>query len=82
MKQKDIALILVIVVISVVLSMVISKKVFVTSANNQQAAQVENITTNFPQPDPNYFNINSIDPTQLIQVSPNNNSSPFSSSSQ
>jgi hypothetical protein len=82
MKQKDIALILVIVIISAILSLVISKKMFASPQNSQQSVVVvQPITADFPQPSNKYFNANSIDPTQLITISQNNNTNPFNSSS-
>jgi hypothetical protein len=77
-KQKDIALIIVIVVISGVLSLFISRLLFATPADRaQQVEVVEQINSSFPTPDPTYFNSQSVDPTQLIQIGNNNNSNPF-----
>lgn len=80
MKQKDIALIIVIVVISAVLSYFLSNMIFATPANRQQQVEVVTpITSNFPTPDTRFFNDNSNDPTQLIQIQQNNNTNPFNS---
>lgn len=80
MKQKDVALILVIVVISAVVSYVLSNMIFATPKNRQQEVEVINpITSNFPAPDSRFFNNNSNDPTQLIQIQQNNNTNPFNS---
>jgi hypothetical protein len=80
MKQKDIALIAVIVFVSAIVAYFISNKIFVTPANRQQQVEVvQPITADFPSTDKRFFNDQSIDPTQLIQISQNNNSNPFSS---
>ena len=80
MKQKDMALILVIAVVSVVVSLLVSKAVFVPPKNRQQAVEVvQPITTDFPQPDSRFFNSNAFDPTQRITIGQNNNTNPFSS---
>lgn len=83
MKQKDVALILVIAVISAAVSLFASKAIFVPPKNRQQEVEVvQPITADFPKPDSRFFNGNSIDPTQLITISPNNNNNPFSSTQQ
>jgi hypothetical protein len=80
MKQKDVALIIVIVFLSAVVSFVLSKIIFVTPKNREaQVELVQPITSNFPQPDSRYFNANSFDPTQLINVGQNSNVNPFTS---
>lgn len=83
MKQKDIALILVIVFISAVISLFVSKTIFTPPKNRQQQVDVvQAITTDFPQPDKHYFNGNAFDPTQLITIGQNANPDPFRSTSQ
>jgi len=82
MKQKDLALILVIVFVSAIVSLFVSKAIFASPKNRQQSVEVvQPITANFPQPDSSYFNSNSIDPTQSINVGQNANPNPFDSSS-
>jgi hypothetical protein len=69
MKQKDIALIVVMVFIGAVLALVVSKFVFSAPKNRQQKAEVVDvITTEFPAPPPKYFNTNAIDPAQPITL--------------
>jgi hypothetical protein len=83
MKQKDIALIVGIVIISAVVSLFISKAIFATPKSRQQQVDVvQPITADFPKPDGRYFNSSSVDPTQLITIGQNNNSDPFNSTSQ
>lgn len=78
MKQKDIALILVMVFISAVISFVLSGQIFGSPKNREQKAEVvEAITPEFPAPPGKYFNANSINPTQLITIGGNTNPNPF-----
>lgn len=78
MKQKDIALIVVIAFISAIASLIVSRILFAPPQNRQQAVQVvPAIVADFATPDTRYFNSNSIDPTQLIQIGDNNNTNPF-----
>lgn len=79
MKQKDIALITVVVIISAVLALFISK-VVITSPKNRSAKVevVDKISADFPQPDSRYFNHDANDPTQLIHIGDTSNRDPFS----
>jgi hypothetical protein len=77
-KQKDVALIIVIVVISGIVSLFLSKMLFSSSADRQQQVDVvQPINGNFQTPSSSYFNASSIDPTQLIKIGNANNSNPF-----
>lgn len=78
MKQKDIALIIIVVFISVVVSIFVSKAVFAPPKNRQQKVEVVNaIDDTFPQPDSRYFNNQAVDPTKLIKIGDNTNPNPF-----
>lgn len=78
MKQKDWALIIVVVFVSVVLSIVVSKVLIAPPKNRQQKVEVvDPITDKFPLPDKTYFNQNSVDPTQLIKIGDTTNATPF-----
>lgn len=78
MKQKDILLIVVVVIISGVFSMLLSKVVFPEAKTRQEKVEVvQPITAEFNKPDAKYFNANSIDPTQIIRIGDNNNTKPF-----
>lgn len=78
MKQKDIALIIIVAGISGFASFFISHLIFVSPTNRQQKAEtVDTITADFPTPNNKYFNSNSIDPAQVIQVTNGNNPNPF-----
>jgi len=81
-KQKDIALIIIVVFLSGIVSFFVSNAVFVTSSNRQQQVEVvEAIDSNFPKPNVKYFNNQAIDPTQLIQIGNSTNSNPFNGAS-
>lgn len=81
MKQKDIALIAVVVIISAVISVLVSNVVFAPPKNRQQKVEVvQPISADFPVPDSHYFNSQSIDPTKLITIGDNTNPDPFSAS--
>jgi hypothetical protein len=83
MKQKDIALIIVIAAISGFISFFAARFLFATPANRQQKVEVvDKITSEFPTPSPKYFNPNSIDAAQLIQVTDNQNPNPFNGAGQ
>lgn len=78
MKQKDIALILIVVFVSVVISIVASKLIFAPPKNRQQAVQVVTpISDDFPTPSDKYFNDKSVDPTKLITIGDSTNPDPF-----
>jgi hypothetical protein len=82
MKQKDIALIAIIVIVSAIVSLFVSKDIFSSNSSQQQVESVQPIDSEFPtKPNNAYFN-GGFDPTQLIQIGPNNNNNPFNSSSQ
>ncbi len=81
MKQKDFALIAVIVFISAIISLFVSKAIFAPPKNRQQQVEVvQAITTDFPKPDTNYFNATAFDPTKPINVGQNANTDPFNGS--
>lgn len=83
MKQKDIAMIILVVFFSAVISWFVSKAIFAPPENRQQEVEVvQPITADFPKPDSRYFNKNSFDPTQSITIGQNANPDPFSGTSQ
>ncbi|MEO5627580.1 MAG: hypothetical protein ABIQ89_01690 [Candidatus Saccharimonadales bacterium] len=80
MKQKDIILIIAVVVISGTISFVLSKYLFSVPKNRQAKVEVvQSISSDFPEPDKRYFNEQSVDPTKNITIGDNQNSQPFSS---
>lgn len=83
MKQKDIALYLVIAFISAVMAFFISSKLIVTPENRQQKVEkVDPISASFDQPSKDYFNDQSINPTQVSGVGQGTNQTPFNGTSQ
>ena len=85
MKQKDIALVIIVAFISAIISLVVSNLVFSSPGNRQQQVDVvQSINPQFPSPafNPSYFNSSSINPTQLIQIGTTTNSNPFNGNTQ
>lgn len=81
MKQKDIALILVIVFVSAVISLLVSNMLFASPKKRQEQVEVvQPITAEFPAADTHYFNDKAINPTRTITIGNNNNTDPFSGS--
>ncbi len=78
MKQKDIILIVVVGIISGIVSLFISNALFAPPATRQQQIEkVGAISSSFSSPDSKYFNSQSVDPTQLIQIGTSTNPNPF-----
>lgn len=78
MKKKDLPLILVVGIFSLILSLLLSNMLFNSSANKKlESAKVDPITAEFVDPDKKYFNEQSINPTQKIQINENANNQPF-----
>jgi len=80
MKQKDIGVIALMVIISAVLSLIISNKIFTTPSDRQQEVEIVGpISSTFTSPSSTYFNSSSIDPTQSLQIGAFANQTPFGS---
>jgi aspartokinase-like uncharacterized kinase len=81
MKQKDIALIVVVVIVSGMLSLFLTRFLFASPDKRQvQAEVVDPIVPEFNATlDKKYFNKNAINPTQVIQIGDGSNNSPFNS---
>ncbi|MBX6333751.1 hypothetical protein IRY61_00205 [Candidatus Saccharibacteria bacterium] len=78
MKQKDLALILVVVFASAVLSLILSRLIFGSPQNRQQTVEkVDVITAEFVQPARKYFNAEAINPTKPIEIGNDSNPNPF-----
>lgn len=78
MKQKDIALILVVSFISATLSFFLSNALLASPEDRQQEVGiVDPITADFPEPPKKYFNEKAENPTQLIQIGDTNNPNPL-----
>ena len=78
MKQKDIALIIVVMFFSAILSLLITQALFSTKGKKSLSAEiVEPITAEFREPDKTVFNADAINPTQLIQIGGEANQNPI-----
>lgn len=78
MKQKDVALIIVVVFISGIVSYFVSSKLFASPKDRQQEVEVvQPISAEFKIPDRKYFNDKSINPTQNIRIGEEENNQPF-----
>lgn len=78
MRQKDIAIIVVVVIFGGVLSALVSKALFAKPADRKVQVEVaQPISGDIEQPDNRYFNQSSIDPTLPIQIGNNSNPDPF-----
>ena len=82
MKQKDIALVLVVAIVSVIISIFASKAIFSGSLKPQQVVVTKPLSSEFPIPDSHYFNAQANDPTILITIGGSTNSNPFSNNTQ
>jgi hypothetical protein len=84
MKQQDLALVVVSVVISATLALFVSKALFASPQKRQQQVEVvPPISASIAKPQPNspYFNNQAIDPTKLITIGNNANPDPFNGAS-
>lgn len=85
MKQQDITMIAVVVIIAAVFSFVISSLVFSSPKKRQEKVPVvQKITADFANTKEDvryqaFFNTNALNPTVLIQVSGNQNAAPIGS---
>lgn len=80
MKQKDYAVIIASAGISVILAFFLANTLIGSPKNRQAEVKIlDPISSNFPIPtdDDKYFNAQSINPTQPVQIGPNNNQQPF-----
>jgi capsular polysaccharide biosynthesis protein len=79
MKQKDLALIAIVVIISAVISYLLSNA-FISSPKNRktQVEVVDPIKAEFnSETNDTYFNAQSVNPTRLIQIKDAKNPTPF-----
>ena len=77
MKQKDIAIVIAVGVVSAILALVISNMFIGASAHKQEAEVADRITADFQAADERYFNSESVDPTRPITIGDNSNQTPF-----
>jgi hypothetical protein len=77
MKKKDLALIIVVIVLAAILSTVASKFLITAKKSGLTAETVEKLNASFNPPDDSIFNSNAINPTKLIRIGDSTNPSPF-----
>jgi hypothetical protein len=78
MKQKDVALLIIVAFISAVISFFVSGLLFGTpDKRDQDVEKVQAISSSLEQPDERYFNEQAFDPTKPITIGPNANQAPF-----
>lgn len=78
MKQKDIAMVAVVAVFSIIVATFASNLIIGKGGGKQQQAEtVDAISATFDQPNKDYFNSQSVDPTQIIRIGDNSNQAPF-----
>jgi hypothetical protein len=83
MKQKDLAMIIIIAFISAVISLLASNMLFASPKDRQQDVEVvQPITADFPPPDNKYFSKDAFDPTKVIVIGQNANTEPFKATTQ
>jgi|AntRauTorckE6833_2_1112554.scaffolds.fasta_scaffold00718_9 hypothetical protein len=79
MKKNDLTLIAVVIIFSSVFAVIISSLLFTGPDEQQQTVEkVQAITSEFNEPNDEYFNNESINPTKLIRIGDGeSNESPF-----
>ena len=79
-KQKDLALLIIVVFISILVSMFASNLIFASKGYHlEQVESVPSISSRLNYPPKNYFNHSAIDPTPKTVIS-SNNAIPFNNS--
>ena len=78
MKQKDVVLIVIVVIFARIVSVLVSNFFFTPDNSKSLTAEiVDPITSEFQQPDESVFNNKAINPTQLIEIGDSKNTQPF-----
>lgn len=78
MKQKDIALIIIVTGVSLVFAIFASNFLLSSTGGYEQEAEVvDSISSQFQLPDSDYYNDQSINPTQIIRISDGDNKQLF-----
>lgn len=78
MKKNDIGVIIAVAIVAGIISLVATNFIFTPkSTKGLKAQKIDAIESSFQQPDKRYFNDQSINPTQLIQIGDNPNAQPF-----
>ena len=82
LRQKDYIPLAIALFAAILLSIISDKYFFSRPSAGTEVDVVPVIHTVFPKPPSQYFNSQSIDPTQLINISQNNSQQPFNDASQ
>jgi len=83
MKNRDLAIIIVVAFLSALVSFGISKLIFSgQKSHSLKAPKVDQITADFKAPDGKYFNRLSLDITKVIVIGDSTNPNPLKSNSQ
>jgi flagellar basal body-associated protein FliL len=78
MKQKDIAIIIVVAGVAAIISFVLANYLFGgKNSANLKSPTVDVISAEFILPPTQFFNKNSLDPTKNITIGDSSNTSPF-----
>lgn len=78
MKKNDLGIMIAVAVFAVIFSLVLSTLLFTPkSTKGLKAQKIDKIQSAFQKPDKRYFNGESINPTQLIQIGDSPNAQPF-----
>jgi len=78
MKSKDIFTFILVAVVSGVLSIVISNMLITGNTDKEQTVEViEPIVSDFQRPPVEYYNSDSVNPTQTIEIGSETQSQPF-----
>jgi hypothetical protein len=77
MKQQDIALLIVIGFVSGVASFFLSGWLFGGEKAKMTVSRIDEISSEFTQPDTKYFNTDAINPTINIRIGDKTNNDPF-----
>jgi hypothetical protein len=78
MKKKDIAIIIVVFIVSATMSIIISGLIITPAEDRQQSVEVVPVIQgSLNEVDKRYFNENSVNPAQDIQIGRDPNSNPF-----
>lgn len=78
MKQKDILTLVVVAIVSGILSLVLSNVLLSSPEKRSQKVETINaITAEFSKPDTKYFNSQSVNPAQPVEIGTSTNPNPF-----
>ena len=78
MKRKDLLLIAVVIILATVISIIVSSVFISSESDRQQSVEtVDALPSEFDRPGDDYFNEESVNPTQVIEIGEDANNQPF-----